>query len=348
MDTINYGVILEPPRPDQWIFGGYTGLIENINLATLNWIPFYSRGVLQIGKYFDTMACVSFSGVRICEAIFNYQIAHGMISAKNIQWLKDKGYFDADGKVNFSERYIAKLSGTTRKGNSGYNVAEAIKNYGLIPNSLWPFPTDQYQPVFDWDDYYSDIAQNLFDLGQEFKTRFGFNYEVFSINTESLKDALRHSPVQVYGHAWNKPINGVYKRTDDPINHAFGNACPEWYGQDQYLDTDNDFIKQLAPDFKFYPWGYKYLFTEIKEQPAPVFKHNFTVNLRFGLRGDEVKYLQKALSIDGEMDKKYITGYFGMITLRAVIAFQKKYKITPAIGFCYAKTRAKLNQLFNK
>ena len=58
----------------------------------------------------------------------------------------------------------------------------------------------------------------------------------------------------------------------------------------------------------------------------------FDVNLKQGSRGEEVKKVQKFLGVEE-------TGYFGVLTKKAVIAFQKE-KGLPAFGFWYGMTRA--------
>jgi len=81
-----------------------------------------------------------------------------------------------------------------------------------------------------------------------------------------------------------------------------------------------------------------------KEKP----KYHFDNNLYLGLRNDEVKILQDCLKYDGcfpqDVDS---TGYFGRITLNAVINFQKRYSINPAVGFVGTITRRKLNEIFS-
>lgn len=60
-----------------------------------------------------------------------------------------------------------------------------------------------------------------------------------------------------------------------------------------------------------------------------------TQNLSLGMRGDQVKELQKLLKVEQ-------TGYFGNVTRRAVIEFQKNNSL-PATGFVGEKTRKALN-----
>ncbi len=87
------------------------------------------------------------------------------------------------------------------------------------------------------------------------------------------------------------------------------------------------------------------MFTEIF---SSTFQYNFTNNLWLGCSGVDVIALQEALRLDGEFTYPDNTNYFGLKTLNAVLAFQKKYNIMPVAGFVGNQTRAKLNSLFNK
>lgn len=94
----------------------------------------------------------------------------------------------------------------------------------------------------------------------------------------------------------------------------------------------------------------------VHELPKPnTFRHDFHQALKFTDRGEEVKALQMALYIDGELkvDPKDF-GYYGTLTCQAVKAFQSKHNIASpaeiqAIGgkSVGPKTRTVLNQLFN-
>ncbi len=97
--------------------------------------------------------------------------------------------------------------------------------------------------------------------------------------------------------------------------------------------------------------------------PAQQFSHSFQTDILYGQQSDEVAALQTALMIDGEFDKALYTkllsqkqlGFYGDITRQAVLAFQKRYNIASLWELIFLngkkvgpKTRAKLNQLFNK
>lgn len=104
----------------------------------------------------------------------------------------------------------------------------------------------------------------------------------------------------------------------------------------------------------------------VKKLPSKeTFTHAFTRDIEQGERSDEVIALQSALMLDGEFDRVLYTellqtnelGYYkpGGVTQAAVLAFQRKYKVASSnelnilqgrrVG---AKTRSKLNELFNK
>lgn len=69
-------------------------------------------------------------------------------------------------------------------------------------------------------------------------------------------------------------------------------------------------------------------------KPQPI-----TRNLSFMMTGDDVMRLQKVLGVKP-------TGFFWYATLAAVIAYQKKNKIEPAVGFVGPITRGVLNKEF--
>lgn len=73
--------------------------------------------------------------------------------------------------------------------------------------------------------------------------------------------------------------------------------------------------------------------------------YRFSRYLRLGMRGADVGELQKRLKQEGLLLIKKTTTYFGPLTKKAVIAYQKKYKIRPVTGVVAKATVAKLNSL---
>lgn len=97
--------------------------------------------------------------------------------------------------------------------------------------------------------------------------------------------------------------------------------------------------------------GAMYFLPVVAKSDKPI--HVFNTNLVYGMSGNEVKALQQALIWDGELKAGLDTGYFGTLTLRAVMAFQTKYAkdiLLPAgskfpTGKVLNFTRQKLNEL---
>ena len=251
----NSGLIIEHAKEDDYIFGGNTKLVKTILSSNGNYIEYIPITEMQIGIYFDTMACVSFSAINVIEIIFKYHLKHGNISKEDIKWLEDNGYFQ-DGELNFSDRFIAKLSNTTKQGNTGRKVAKTIVNYGLIPESKWSYPSRQRTPVFVWEDYYKEIPEELLKLGKEFKERFSIGYE--AIYRKDMKDALKYGPIQVYVCAWYKNDTGLfYKPKDRGYNHAVTRIQSL---TKQIFDSYEPYIKSVTLDEEnYYPSGYLYI-----------------------------------------------------------------------------------------
>jgi peptidoglycan hydrolase-like protein with peptidoglycan-binding domain len=83
---------------------------------------------------------------------------------------------------------------------------------------------------------------------------------------------------------------------------------------------------------------------------------SFERNLSFGMRGEDVKCLQEILKKEGVYPEGLVTGYFGPLTLKAVVSFQEKYKkeilspwgLTKGTGYVGKTTRAKLNAILGE
>ena len=103
----------------------------------MNWISYIPPAEEQHSDVSDFLACVSYSAIHCIES------------------QEIKMY----GKTNeYSERALAKLSGTTYQGNNAINVFNAILKYGLILEKDWD---SDPPPTMTWDEYYADIPQEI-------------------------------------------------------------------------------------------------------------------------------------------------------------------------------------------
>ena len=129
----------------------------------------------------DSMSCVTFGEV-------------SGIETQEFSWLKAFGIPDAP---NYSDRWIAKMSGTTREGNYLWKVAETIRKYGLVREESYPAP-----PLpWTWEQYHADINPALkakLELeGQEWLKKWDVKYESIAFDKASLIYHLKMSPLVV-------------------------------------------------------------------------------------------------------------------------------------------------------
>ena len=73
----------------------------------------------------------------------------------------------------------------------------------------------------------------------------------------------------------------------------------------------------------------------------------FSRDLYLGRMGNDVSWLQTLLKIEGFAKDYEPIGFFGMKTLRDCIKLQKKYFITPALGYVGPKTRLLMNNRYS-
>jgi peptidoglycan hydrolase-like protein with peptidoglycan-binding domain len=82
--------------------------------------------------------------------------------------------------------------------------------------------------------------------------------------------------------------------------------------------------------------------------PFLVSAQTFKSNLRQGFSGDDVKVLQALLAADPDIyPEALISGYYGSLTKKAVMRFQKKHNLEP-VGYIGPMTLKKLNELLSQ
>lgn len=213
----------------------------------------------------DFQDCVTRAYINILETKFTYAYRQGLLIDENRDWLLENGYVTDDGRVEFSDRFNAMLSNTTRQGNSLKAPAHSIYKNGLIPKKMLPASKSM-----DWDDYHDkrDITDKMIDLGEDFLQRFRINYEEVPAN--ELDTLLIKDMANIAVFAWSNPINGEYPRTDNPFTHAvmaFG--LPKTSIFDNYEETESDpraWVKKLAEDYNIYRDAYRIY---ISQQTTP-------------------------------------------------------------------------------
>ena len=239
--TIRPGVLLGRDDYD-WQAGGNSAIERSVLVSTLDWKPYLGEHEIQfIGsgtlEAYDSLFCVTFSYLSPMVALFMYHLSNDLISEENVVWLQDNGYFK-NGFINFNERFTATLGGTNEQGAYQFSIANAGKNYGLIPQDMFPMADNFYDNV---DEKF--ITDEMYDLGKEFLKRFELNYEW----VDSIENALQYSPVQTIVRfanyddpedilkpdgATNHAVTGVYTVTDyDEVRDSYWQILKR-YGKD--------------------------------------------------------------------------------------------------------------------
>lgn len=355
----NTGFIEVAPRPQDWKSAQGTGIIGSPVNATADWRLLEPPGEWQkdMRTQFETNACVSFSANDALETYGDFCIKNNLWPVSLVQWLRDKGYFNADGTMNFSDRFTAKMSGTTIDGNSLPAVWESIRANGLVPESLWTsdfakLPT-QGETQVNWNLYYSNIPDSVIALGKEFLTMFNsvnpnravqwewIAYPGVNMTPDGFGQQLKTSPLQIAtvvcdGWDTNTVINGC----GAGVGHAIMLSYVEPNVSYHILDHYNKFDKQLALNYVLTYAVRGLLIPVAPTTPTlpPTQKFMFSHDLWYGIIHPDVLELQKRLGVS----PTYIQ--FGPRTLAAVITYQQTHGI-PATGYVGTLTRTSLNVL---
>lgn len=104
--------------------------------------------------------------------------------------------------MNYSDRWLAKLSGTTNQGNYLQTVADTVKRYGVVKQETWPA-----SPGLSWDQYYAEPTpaerKILLAEGQEWLKTHQFDFGFIETSRSEMLKYILQSPLQIVipGHA---------------------------------------------------------------------------------------------------------------------------------------------------
>ena len=254
MEISKTGVLIPEKIAESDFIAGSKNAIkyEEVNPSG-DWGQYLPIGEKQHSVYFDSKSCVSFSFLNVIETSLNYLMDNSLLPFSHFKFLKENGYF-INNEINFSDRALSKKSGTTNRGNYLTKVADTARHQGLLPESDWNYPVNQRNPIFDWDDFYKEIPQELKNKALKFLDYFGVQYEWVSLSYaqashDEIKRHLKQSPLQLaapYCQGWNSG-NVVKKCNKRKASHAtiIYRLADYIYDFDHYAP----FIKRLALDY---------------------------------------------------------------------------------------------------
>jgi len=268
---MNHGLLIQNRHKcSDDFFGGVSRIasFEKLNNSG-QWTDWLPVGEKQSNPFFDTMACVSYSAANCIEIL------------QKFLWGNEN---------NYSDRALAKLSGTTQMGNYMYVVADTIRNKGLIDEEKWPMYG------FTWAEYMETVPENIEKLGRYFVETYEVNYEF--VQTNQIKEALKFAPLQVMVYAWPTPIDGIYPdRPEKPRNHA---VTLVGYKNNEYwlvFDHYQNFVKKLEWNYKF--GGTLKYSIKLNNISFPMFKNNTLLQQVTGEgAGGFGLYLEEKLFVD--------------------------------------------------
>ena len=227
------------PLNTDYFLGGVSNVPKEIRRQDGQWDDFLPVDEFQSDDDLETMACVTFSATNTLEIM-----------------AKEK--YGAD--LNLSDRFTAKMSGTSRNGNGLQQVWDSLRNNGFVQENEWPW--DRLK-VNTWEDYYRPIPAEIVSSGLKSLEKWEVMYEwVFYdssmtvSNLENkrlwLKEALKMAPIQVtirFSSAEDR--NGIIHAVPGAVQHA---VTVYGYVEGQYWKVFDHYSKThklLAWDYYF-------------------------------------------------------------------------------------------------
>jgi hypothetical protein len=278
MRTDNFGYISEKIiNPKDYIFGGVSGIENQVLNPDADWFAWLPPLEVQNDDWGDTMSCVSFAMTNAVEVI-----------------LKKKYGVD----VNFSERALAKMSGTKRTGNTMSAVAETIRTQGLILEKHWPL---DYANVNSWDEFYKEIPEDILIKGKRFLDEYDIKWE-WVFNHEKIDEALQYAPLVTAVYAYPDIKDGVFQPSERWPNHnMLLYDVDNQNGVFRFYDNYKNSWKAYSKDYKL---GAIIKFSINKKEeimPKYTFNNNTLLQLVEGTGGFGL-YLDGKIIID-DLDK---------------------------------------------
>ena len=235
---VNHGV-LRGWRDTDFVAGYIPYEVRN---PSGNWLPFAPVGEKQHSNIVDNMDCVSEACNNVCEIQIKQQTGE---------------------TVDFADRYLANMSGTTSSGNWVYLVLDWWRNQGCVLESVWPRPSN---PNYTWNEYYSPIPQSVINQAKaQSLDKYKLEYERISDKSaSSVNYHLKHAPLMITlpGHE----VAGI-------VLAANGNVLT-------YLDSYDPFIKTI--NLSAVDVIYKAVLTVKGIGMAKVLNDNGTIRIEFG------------------------------------------------------------------
>lgn len=217
----NYGLTFEEIKKEDYVLGGFSRMPKEALQEDGDWTNHLPEKEFQNLNAIEPYACVAFTVLNCSEILI-------------------KRKYGED--TNYSDRFLAAISGTKEGGNSPQRVCEFLRKVGVVPQEVWPFN----KSIDTFGKFYEDIPPKLYELAKEFNERWVFKHEYVPTNHKAISEAITLSPLLVSAAAWFKR-NGKYYR---PEGLSDSHATTMFYNREgefrRVFDTyDSPHIKDL-------------------------------------------------------------------------------------------------------
>jgi len=233
---LKFGALLGRGEFD-WQAGGQSSVIREVLMDDKDWKKIELDHEIQFNydNLYDTLFCVTYSSLKSVAKLLTLLENLGRFTPTQLVILNK---YKKNGKYNFSERFTGTLGETTNQGAYQYKIAQAIRNYGLIPQDMFSLAdnfNDNIDPKF--------ITQEMYDCGKELLDIIAINYEwVNNI------DYLQYSPIPLIVRFANYEKPEDILAPEGALNHQVLGvlATPEFTEVD---DTYQQRFKRYKPEF---------------------------------------------------------------------------------------------------
>lgn len=234
----------KPPELDgrEYIFGD-ANIPSDILQPNGDWSEFLPSEESQIEtqKLIETFTCTVFGTSNVLETLMRRKFG---------------------GEYDYSDRALAIASGVDfRQGGADPQViAETIRKRGLVEQYILPNFNDIMKTI---DDFLAipPLFQKVLDTALEWLRKWAFGHDLLSkgqlISKETIREALKHSPLGVAVFAWVQDNDKYYRPPEAKDTHFVLLYKMDEDGTAYIFDSYPPYRKVLRNDFGFY-WAKRY------------------------------------------------------------------------------------------
>lgn len=218
-----YGLKIEQIKPQDYVFGGVLSAPYEVLQEDANWADFLPVEEAQNLNGIEPYACVAFTILNCIEMLIKRKYGE---------------------ERNYSDRFLAAISGTKEGGNSPQTVAEFLRKAGVVKEEEWPFSLD----INTFDKFYAPLPPKLLELARKFNEEWDFKHDYVPSTLEAIGKALKSSPLGISVAAWHRK-GGIYVKPAGLVDNHF--TVLYALGENKEIfDSYDHFLKEYDIDAK--------------------------------------------------------------------------------------------------